>query len=147
MLWFCIVEKIVTLKNCNFKKWGKNMRKAMIFASITAAISLGITAPALSHHSHAMFDHTAEETITGTVADFAYRNPHVFLYVDVEGENDETLNYWIEMSNIPIMIRRGIGAGTFKTGDEVTVNFWPLKDGRAGGNYTTIIAADGTEYD
>ena len=97
------------------------MRKAMLIASGVAAISLGIAAPALSHHSHAMFDHTAEETITGTVADFAYRNPHVFLYVDVEGENDETLNYWIEMSNIPIMIRRGIGAGTFNTGDEVTV--------------------------
>lgn len=123
------------------------MRKAMMIAAAAAAISFGIAAPALSHHSHAMFDHTVEETITGTVADFAYRNPHVFLYVDVESENDETVHYWIEMSNIPIMIRRGIGAGTFKTGDEVTVNFWPLKDGRPGGNYSHIIAADGAEYD
>jgi hypothetical protein len=51
------------------------------------------------------------------------------------------------MSNIPNMIRRGIGHNTFQEGDEVTVNFWPLKDGRPGGNYSTIVAADGTEYD
>jgi hypothetical protein len=123
------------------------MHKAMLIGALAATISFGIAAPGLSHHSHAMFDHTVEESITGTVADYTFRNPHVFLYVDVEGENDEIQHYWIEMSNIPIMIRRGIGANTFKVGDEVTVNFWPLKDGRPGGNYSAIIAADGTEYE
>ena len=56
-----------------------------------------------------MFDHAKEVTVEGTVTEFSYRNPHVFLYVDVE-EEGATLKYWIEMSNIPIMIRRGIGA-------------------------------------
>jgi hypothetical protein len=123
------------------------MRKAMLIGSVTAALLFGIAAPALSHHSHAMFNHTVEESITGTVTDFAYRNPHVFLYVDVEDENNELQHYWIEMSNIPIMIRRRIGASTFKVGDQVTVNFWPLKDGRPGGNYSTIFGPDGTQYD
>ena len=110
------------------------------------ALALGISAPALSHHSHAMFDHATEVTIEGTVSEFSYRNPHVFLYVDVV-EQGEAVKYWIEMSNIPNMIRRGIGANTFKSGDQVTVNMNPLTDGRPGGNYVTIVAADGNTYD
>ena len=121
--------------------------KTSIWAALLAAgAAFGISAPALSHHSHAMFDHTVESSVTGKVADFAYRNPHVFLYVDVE-EEGEMVHYWFEMSNIPNMIRRNIGHNTFQVGDEITVNFWPLKDGRPGGNYSSIIAADGTQYD
>jgi hypothetical protein len=112
-----------------------------------AALLCATVAPAFSHHSHAMFDHGVEVEITGTVADFAFRNPHVFLYVDVAQENGETEHYWIEMSNIPNMIRRGIGENTFKVGDVVTVNMWPLKDGRPGGNYITVTTADGTTYE
>ena len=33
------------------------------------------------------------------------------------------------------------------TGDVITVNMFPLKDGRPGGNYSTIIAAGGKTYD
>ena len=121
----------------------KNLIWTGLFAS---AMAFGVSAPALSHHSHAMFDHTVEASISGTVTDFAYRNPHVFLYVDVE-EDGEMVHYWFEMSNIPNMIRRGIGHNTFQSGDEVTVNFCSFMYVRPGGNYTTIVAADGTEYD
>ena len=108
---------------------------------------LGIVPPALSLHSHAMFDHTKQVSVSGTVTEFLLRNPHAFLYVDVKGENGEMVNYSIEMSNLTNMISRGIGKATFKPGDKVTVNLHPLKDGRPGGNYVTIIAADGKTYD
>ncbi len=120
--------------------------KKLVTGLVAGALALGISAPGWSHHSHAMFDHSVETTIEGTVSEFSYRNPHVFLYVDV-AEEGETVKYWIEMSNIPNMIRRGIGANTFKSGDEVTVNMNPLADGRPGGNYITIVAADGNTYD
>lgn len=115
-----------------------------LLAGITA---VGVSGPVSSHHSHAMFDHGGEVVVTGTVTKFTFRNPHVFLFVDVEEENGELVNYWVEMSNIPNMIRRGIGVKTFQPGDVITVNMWPLKDGRPGGNYTTIVAADGKTYD
>jgi hypothetical protein len=114
---------------------------------LAAAMALAVVSPAVSHHSHAMFDHTQELSITGSVTEFVFRNPHVFLYVDVKGENGATVNYSIEMSNIPNMIRRGIGQATFKPGDVVTAKVHPLKDGRPGGNYVTIAAADGKIYD
>lgn len=114
---------------------------------LAGAMALAVVTPALSHHSHAMFDHTKDLTVTGTVTEFVFRNPHVFLYVEVKNDNGEVMNYWIEMSNIPNMIRRGIGQGTFKPGDRVTAKVHPLKDGRPGGNYVTIVAADGKLYD
>ena len=109
--------------------------------------ALGFWRDADSHHSHSMFDHSREVTITGTVTEFSFRNPHVFLYVDVEQEDGEVVNYWIEMSNIPGMINRGIGFKTFQRGDVVTARVFPLADGRPGGNYSTIVAADGTVYE
>ncbi len=51
------------------------------------------------------------------------------------------------MSNISNMQSRGIFGGTFKVGDVITVKVNPLKDGRFGGNYTSVIAADGKAYE
>ena len=114
---------------------------------LAAALALSVASPALSHHSHAMFDHSKEITITGTVTEFVFRNPHVFLYVDAKNEKGELQNYWVEMSNLPNMIRRGIGQSTFKPGDKVTVHVHPLKDGRPGGSYVTITDAAGKTYE
>lgn len=112
-----------------------------------AVLALGAASPAWSHHSHAMFDHATEVTVTGKVTEFVFRNPHVFLYVDVRTDSGEVVKYWVEMSNIPNMIKRGILQSTFKPGDVVTVKLNPMKDGRPGGNYLTITAADGTTYE
>jgi hypothetical protein len=114
---------------------------------LAVAIVLGIGSPAFSHHSHAMFDHTKDVTVTGTVTQWLLRNPHAFLYIDIKNEKGETVNYSIEMSNIPNMITRGINQSTFHVGDKVTATVHPLKDGRSGGNYVTILAADGKLYD
>ncbi len=122
----------------------KNLKWSGLLAG---AMALGIVSPALSHHSHSMYDHAKEVSVSGTVTKFLFRNPHVFLYVDVKGENGEIVNYWFEMSNLNNMVRRGIGKATFKPGDKVTVNLHPLRDGRPGGSYTTIVAADGKIYD
>ena len=114
---------------------------------LTTALALGVVSPAPAHHSHAMFDHAQEVAVTGTVKEFVFRNPHVMLYVDVKSERGEVVNYWVEMSNIPNMIRRGITQSTFKAGDVVTVRVHPLKDGRPGGNYVTVTAGDGQTYE
>ena len=111
------------------------------------ALALGLVTPALSHHSHAMFDHAKEVTITGTVMNFAYVNPHGFLDVAVAGPDGKQQKYWVEMSNLTNMVVRGITPKTFLKGDKITVKMHPLKDGRPGGSYTIITAADGKNYE
>ena len=113
----------------------------------TVVISLAIALPALAHHSHAMFDYNKDVSVTGTVTQWVLRNPHAYLYIDVKNEKGEIVNYSIEMSNLTQMITRGVGASTFKVGDKVTAKVHPLRDGRPGGNYVTILAADGKLYD
>ena len=114
---------------------------------VAAALALALASPAWSHHSHAMFDHSKQVSVSGTVTEFVYRNPHVFLYIDVKSESGDTVNYWIELSNLTNMITRGIGRSTFKPGDKVTAKLHPLLDGRPGGSYVTIVAADGKTYE
>lgn len=121
----------------------KALSVVMGVLAVVSASSTGLRA----HHSHAMFDMTRELAITGTVTAYAYRNPHVFLYVDAKGADGEVKNWAVEMSNIANMESRGIYLSTFKPGDTITVMLNPLRDGRSGGNYTSVIAADGKKYE
>jgi hypothetical protein len=123
------------------------MHSIRIISAATIAISMSALAPLGAHHSHSMFDMTRELSLTGTVTNFSYRNPHVFLNVDVKNEKGEIVSWAVEMSNITNMQARGIYLSTFKPGDVVTVKVNPLKDGRFGGNYTSVTAADGKTYE
>jgi hypothetical protein len=120
------------------------LRKNLHWTGLLAgAFALGIASPALSHHSHAMYDHEKDVFITGTVVNFAYVNPHGSLDIAVV-EKGKMVKYWIEMSNLTNMVQRGIKKTTFKPGDNVTVKMHPLKDGRPGGSYVNIKTADHT---
>src|SRR5436309_1061352 len=118
--------------------------------SVSAALVLtgfAFSGPALAHHSHAMFDHEKLMTVSGTVMSFVYVNPHGELDIAVEGKKGELVKYWFEMSNLTQMVQRGIRMNTFKAGDKVTVHYHPLKDGRMGGSYTSIVAPNGHVYE
>ncbi|MBI4886305.1 MAG: hypothetical protein HY824_04380 [Acidobacteria bacterium] len=121
--------------------------RTTVLAGMAAALLAGGVAPAAAHHSHAMFDTSRDVTLTGTVTAYSYRNPHVFLYLDVRNDKGDVVSWTVEMSNIGNMQARSIFRSTFKPGDVVTVKLNPLKDGRPGGNYTSVVAADGKTYE
>src|SRR5688500_1868508 len=85
--------------------YSSRMKKIFAIALIAAGLAFGTAKWAAAHHSHAMFDTSREVTITGTVTNFVYRNPHVFLYVDVKGDDGEVKGWSVEMSNIANMER------------------------------------------
>ncbi len=122
------------------------MKNLKMVGLLAVGMALAVSSPALSHHSHAMFDHDKEVTIKGTVTDWVFRNPHVFLYVNVKTDAGETVKYAVEMSNITNMLKVGFSATTFKAGDQVTVTVHPLHDGRPGGNYIVATSADGKTF-
>ncbi len=122
------------------------MTKTLAVSLLAVVVSIAVAPSAWSHHSHAMYDHNNSRTVTGTVKEFIFRNPHVFLYLDVKSEQGEVVTYWIEMSNIQIMLKQGVSQSTFKFGDVLTVKMHPLKDGRLGGNYDSLTTADGRKF-
>ena len=55
--------------------------------------AVALTTPVFAHHSAVIFDDTKEITVTGTVKEFQYTNPHSWLLVDVKND-DGTITTW-----------------------------------------------------
>lgn len=108
-------------------------------------VCAGIALPdtALAHHSYAMFDRR-EVVIKGTVRDFDWTNPHVFLTVLApDGEGGSTL-WGVEGAGVNDYERGGWRFNILKPGDKVTVGIAPLHNGQHGGAMIFVQKADGT---
>ncbi len=112
-------------------------------------ISLLIALPlaALAHHSGAMFDSTKSVTISGTITEFNWMNPHSSFKVEVAGADGKPEIWAIEMNAPANLIPLGWKRSTLKPGDKVTVTVRPLRDGKPGGSYMSVKLADGRVMD
>ena len=111
-------------------------------SSIVLATGLLAAAPALAHHSFAMFDTQREVTLNGTVREFQWTNPHSWLQLNVT-QGGRTVEYSIEMGSPNTMSRKGWRRSTFKPGDKVSVVMNPMRDGSPGGSLVSAIDAQG----
>lgn len=99
----------------------------------------------LAHHSFAMFEHENQIKMTGKVGRFQWTNPHVYIELEVLGENGETNVWTIECASPGILSRIGWKFNMIKPGDEVTVIVGPLKSGEPGALLKQITLPDGTK--
>lgn len=111
--------------------------------SITAVTLLGVTSLA-AHHSFAMFDSVNKTTITGTVTKFEWTNPHVFIEIDVPGQDGQVKHWSVELGSPSILQRSGWKFSDVKPGEKVTAIVNPLRDGRPGGMLYRLTLADGS---
>ena len=105
-----------------------------------------IARPAFAHHSHAMFDLEKQVTLTGTVKEFEWNNPHCWIQVlvpDLKDPNAPPVEWGIEMGAPIQLIRHGWKPSSLKPGDKITVVVNPLRDGRPGGQIVSAIGPDG----
>jgi len=119
------------------------MRKHSLHA-LAALTALAIGAPALAHHSTAMFDFEKTVEITGTVQDFQWTNPHTWTNVEVAGTGEIAGVYGLEGMSPNYLSRNGWTKRTLKPGDKLTFAVHPLKDGRKGGFMVSAKLPDGT---
>jgi hypothetical protein len=117
------------------------MKTFLIAASSLALLSAA--APAMAHHSGAMFDRNREKVITGTVRDFQWTNPHASFAIDVPDAGGQPSVWQIEMNSPNNLVADGWKRSTLKVGDKVSVGIHPLRDGRPGGSYVGITLPDG----
>ena len=115
-------------------------------ASVTALVVAAFAAPALAHHSFAMFDADKTVTLSGTVKEFEWVNPHSWLRVMVNDEKSGKPALWaLELSSPSRLITMGMHANSVKPGDVVTVTFHPMKDGSRGGQFIQAKLPDGKD--
>jgi Family of unknown function (DUF6152) len=72
-------------------------------------------------------------------------NPHVFLwlYVPNSASPGNYDLYAFENGSVNALTRLGWSATALKAGDKITVEYWPLKDGRKGGHCNKATLANG----
>lgn len=114
--------------------------------SLTAVTIAAFAAPALAHHSFAMFDRDKTVTMQGTVKEFEWTNPHSWLRFTVNDEKTGKPAVWaVELSSPGRLITMGMHADSVKPGDAVTVTFHPMKDGTRGGQFIQAVLPGGKE--
>jgi len=91
-----------------------------------------------------MFDREKEVTLTGTVREFQWTNPHAFIEVDVPAEKGGASERWsVEMNSPNNLTRQGWKSSLLKAGDKVSVTINPLRDGKKGGLFVSVVLPDG----
>ena len=120
----------------------RRMSKSGLGAAAIAGL-LGLFSPVFAHHSGAMFDAAKKVDVTGTIIDFNWSNPHANFKVNVEKPGGVSEVWAVEMNSPNNLVRDGWKRTTLKAGDKVTVTVRPLRDGTPGGQYVSIVLADG----
>jgi hypothetical protein len=109
------------------------------FVGFALLSAVGVSA----HHSATMFDNTRVKELSGTVKEFQWKNPHVWIQLDVQnaGKQEE---WSIEGGSPNSLSRNGWRPSTFAPGKSVSIKVNPMKDGSTGGQFIGAKFADGT---
>ena len=122
----------------------KHLFRSALVLTALAGVAVGISSVA-AHHSTTMFDHSKTYTISGTVVELRWVNPHVSLSVNGTIKDSEETGVWVmEMTSPGNLVRAGGWTrSAVKAGDKVQVDFSPLRDtSMKGGALKKITIAD-----
>ena len=106
--------------------------------------ALAIAGPVSAHHSFAMFDQTKTVVLKGKVLEFQWTNPHSWIELEVPNGHGALDKWSIELNSPNNLARQGWKRTMLKPGDVVTVTINPLRDGRKGGLFNTVLLPNGT---
>jgi len=117
-------------------------RPTMYKLACVAVVAL-FSAVASAHHSFALFDMSKMITLSGTVREWAWGNPHAQLAVEVVKADGKTEQWALVGSSPNMMVRWGWNASDISSGDKVQVDVFPARDGRHIGAIHAIFLANG----
>jgi Family of unknown function (DUF6152) len=108
--------------------------------AVAAAVLLPLFADIVqAHHSFATFDQTQEKTLTGTVKELQWTNPHIWVQLLVKNPaTGEVVEWAIEGGSPNGLSRQGWSRSSLKAGDAVVIVIHPLKDGSNGGSLMKV---------
>ena len=110
-----------------------------------------------AHHGTGIsYDMENSVTLTGTVTEFVWANPHCYLSFDVKDEKGNPVHWAGEMNSPGVLKQGGLSRTTFKAGDQITIAVHPSKGGTSVGvvdsskpvmaNGKVVLAARGNNW-
>jgi hypothetical protein len=109
-----------------------------------AAVAALATGAAFAHHSFsAEFDPDRPVKLTGKVTEVKFSNPHAWLYLDVTGDDGNTVNWALEMGGANGLIRRGWRREDLPVGTVLLVEGWQARNATPTANISTVMFEDG----
>jgi Family of unknown function (DUF6152) len=130
----------------SYRNMEELMGKKLSAVSIVVAGLLTVSIPVFAHHGNASYDSTKTVTVKGTVTDYIWANPHVFVKVDAKDDAGDTLHWIIEAQSPVSQNDSGWTKNTFKPGDEVILDVIPAKNGQPIGRFRGRIVINGKVF-
>jgi hypothetical protein len=118
------------------------MRKLRIIAFCITGLL--IAPKGFAHHSDAGLDMKSFITFEGTITEYTWRNPHVYIGVETQNDYGEQIEWALQTSSTMTVTRMGWTRDSLSPGEKVTVVAHPAIDGRLYGLVESIEKTDGT---
>jgi len=103
-----------------------------------------VAASALAHHGTAGYNTAETVTVSGTVTDFRFVNPHSIVDFDVKDDKGQVQKWQGELTSPNHLVRAGWTATTLKADDQINVTGYRAKSG-ANSMWITKISVNGQE--
>ncbi|MGA2882078.1 MAG: DUF6152 family protein [Bryobacteraceae bacterium] len=115
---------------------------AKLFAVVAGMLLVSVSLSA--HHGQAGYNTTEKVTVSGSVTEFQFVNPHSIVHLDVKDDKGETQAWQGELTSPNHLIRAEWTATTLKPGDKVTMSGYRAKSG-ANSMWITAISVNGED--
>jgi len=102
-----------------------------------------VCAPLYAHHGGSAYENSKPVTLTGTVTDFQFIQPHPIIALDVKDDKGEIVKWSVEMTSPNHLVRFGWNGHKLKPGDEIIVTGSAAKNGLKVLNLRKISYATG----
>jgi len=121
-----------------------NLRRLLAFALALVVIFPLVNGIVFAHHSRAHYGQE-EMTTKGTVVEYKWRNPHVFVVWEAKDQTGKPTQWVGEMASVTSMIADGMTKDSLKPGEQIVVVAFPSKNpGSTEALIKKITKADGS---
>jgi len=120
--------------------------KNKLLAVLAVAVSLlVVSGPLFAHHSVTNYDREHPVTLTGTVTEFRFVNPHVLVIFEVKEEGGTVVTWAAGSAPPQRLYRAGWNTKTLKPGDQITITGAPHKEGKKEMSVIKLVGPTGQE--
>ena len=114
---------------------------------LAAALAITCTPIRAHHGSRVSYDLSQKITVTGTVAQYIWANPHVSIIFDVKDKNGTVVSWGAETYAPVKMARSGWTGASLKPGDQITVTVFRSRLSATRGFLERLVFPDGKVTD